>query len=208
MYFRTTHIISLFCISVLFLGCAALFSVQEWSENYALMEGAQSTTPQAIDGNLNTIGEAIFPASVAAMSPASEVIITLPEKKSIRRIVVHTSNVMEFDIYATKDSLATDRNWDLIKEVKKVQISPIQVSVLVPYPTNRIRIRVIKTRDDAVKSREFSARNPGYISAGNRRSAGKFQEIELYGYKTNEEVEVEQVTDERETELDELLNLE
>ena len=208
MYFRATSFISLLCLSVMFVGCAALFSVQEWSENYAMMEGAQSTTPQAIDGNYNTIGEAIFPASVSSMSPASEVIITLPEKKVIRRIVIHTVNVMEFDVYATRDSLATDRNWDLIKEVKKVKVNPFNVSLLVPYPTDRIRIRVIKTRDDAVKSREFAARNPGFVSGGNRRSAGMFQEIELYGYKTAEQAEVEQTTDKREDELNDLLNLE
>ena len=56
-----------------------------------LIEGTQSTSPQMIDGNLHTIGEAVFPAQVAGISPASEVVITLREKKLIRRIVIHGS---------------------------------------------------------------------------------------------------------------------
>lgn len=207
MLFRTICAFSLYCLSITLMGCGALFSVQEWSENYALMEGTQSTTPQAIDGNLSTVGDAVFPGDVYGMSPASEVIITLPEKKNIRRIVVHSENVVEFDVFVTKDSHTTDRNWDLIKEIKKAN-NPATVSVLVPYPTDRVRLRVLKTRDDATKSREFGARNVGFIRASNRRAVGKFKEIELYGYKTSEQVTEDKTTDKREQELDDLLNLE
>lgn len=207
MLIRTTLAFSLFCFSVILIGCGALFSVQEWSENYALMEGTQSTTPQAIDGNLNTIGDAVFPGDVVGMSPASEVIITLPEKKNIRRIVVRSDNVVEFDVFVEKESHTTERNWTLIKEIKNAS-NPETVSVLVPYPTDRVRLRVRRTRDDASKSREFGARNVGYIRASNRRAVGKFQEVELYGYKTSEQVAVDNTTDQREKELDDLLNLE
>ncbi len=207
MNHRIIGFVTLLFLAVVFIGCSALFSVQEWSENYAMMEGVQSTTPQAIDGNLNTIGDAIFPGDAVGMSPASEVVITLPEKKKIRRIVVHTDNVVEFDVYVAKDSIATDRNWTLIKEIKKAP-NPVTVSVLTPYPTDRVRLRVIKTSDDATKSREFSARNIGFRRASNRRSVGKFREIELYGYKTSDQVAAEKTTDTQEKELDDLLNLE
>lgn len=207
MSIRTAWIYSLFCFSVILIGCGALFSVQEWSENYALIDGTQSTTPQAIDGNLNTIGDAVFPGNVAGMSPASEVIITLPEKKNIRRIVVHSENVVEFDVFVSKDSHTTDRNWTLIKEIKNAA-NPITVSVLTPFPTDRVRLRVIKTRDDATKSRQFGAQNPGFIRMSNRRSVGRFREIELYGYKTSEQVAIDNTTDQREKELDDLLDFE
>ncbi|MCG9129466.1 hypothetical protein JT359_17900, partial [Candidatus Poribacteria bacterium] len=118
MLIRATFTFCLFCLSVLFIGCGALFSVQEWSENYALMDGVQSTTPQAIDGNINTIGDAIFPGEAVGMSPPSEIVITLPEKKKIRRIVVRSDNVVEFDVFVSKDSHTTDRNWTLVKEIK------------------------------------------------------------------------------------------
>ena len=208
MIYRFIVIFSLLCFAAMLTGCSALFSEQEWSENYALIEGVQSTTPQAIDGKLSTIGEAVFPAQVAGMSPASEVIITLPEKKLIRRIVVYSDNLIEFDIHIDKGSLTTERDWYLIKEIKSVKSGPIQLSILAPFPTDRIRLRVLETKDDALKAREFRSRMPGYRRMSNRRSAGKIREIELYGYKTAEQVEAEDATDEREKELDDLLDLE
>lgn len=211
MLFRTIRLISLFCFPVILIGCGALFSVQEWSENYALMDGTQSTTPQAIDGNLNTIGDAIFPEGGGRLRLDSEVIITLPEKKKIRRIVVHTDNVVEFDVFVAKESQTTERNWTLVKEIKKAK-SPVAVSILTPYPTDRIRLRVKKTSGDASMLRRSRANNPIvgntiFISAGDR-VPGKFREIELYGYKTSEQVIVDKTTDKREQELDDLLNLE
>lgn len=207
MMVRATFTFCLFCLSVLFIGCGALFSVQEWSENYALMDGVQSTTPQAIDGNVNTIGDAVFAGDVTGMSAASEIVITLPEKKNIRRIVVRSDNVVEFDVFVAKESQTTERNWTLIKEIKNAS-NPETVSVLAPFPTDRVRLRVRRTSDDATKKREFGARNLGFIRASNRRAVGKFQEVELYGYKTSEQVEIDSTTNQREKELDDLLNLE
>lgn len=208
MMYRVTMILSILCCSILITGCSALFSEQEWSENYALMEGVQSTTPQAIDGKLSTIGEAVFPAEVAAMSPASEVVITLPEKKLIRRIVVHSDNLLEFDIHMDKGSLTSNRDWTLVKEVKSVKNNPETLSILAPFPTNRVRLRVLETKDDALRTREFRSRMPGYRRMSNRRAAGKIREIELYGYKTAEQVAAEDASDKREKELDDLLDLE
>ena len=208
MIYRFTIFFIMLCLSATLIGCSALFSEQEWSENYALMEGVQSTTPQAIDGKVSTIGEAVFPAEVAAMSPASEVVITLPEKKLIRRIVVHSDNLLEFDIHMDKGSLTSNRDWTLIKEVKSVKGNPIQLSILAPFPTNRVRLRVLETKDDALKTREFRSRMPGYRRMSNRRAAGKVREIELYGYKTAEQVEAEEASESREKELDDLLDLE
>ena len=208
MMYRVTMILSLFCCSILITGCSALFSEQEWSENYALMEGVQSTTPQAIDGKVSTIGEAVFPAEVSGMSPASEVVITLPEKKLIRRIVIHSDNLLEFDIHMDKGSLTSNRDWTLVKEVKSVKSNPTQISILVPFPTNRVRLRVLETKEDAIKTREFRSRMPGYIRMSNRRAAGKIREIELYGYKTAEQVAAEDASDKRDKELDDLLDLE
>lgn len=208
MIYRFTSLFTMLCLSATLIGCSAIFSEQEWSENYALMEGVQSTTPQAIDGKVSTIGEAVFPAEVAAMSPASEVVITLPEKKLIRRIVVHSDNLLEFDIHMDKGSLTSNRDWALVKEVKSVKSNPMQLSILAPFPTNRIRLRVLETKDDALKTREFRSRMPGYRRVSNRRAAGKIREIELYGYKTAEQVAAEDASESREKELDDLLDLE
>ena len=212
MIYRFTAFFSLFCFSVILAGCAALFSEQEWSENYAVMEGVQATSPQMIDGKLNTIGETTFPAGSQGFigaNPASQVVITLPEKKIIRRIVIHSDNLSEFDIYADKGSIAVDADWQLIKDVRSVTSSPIQISLLIPFPTDRIRLRVLGTKDDALLSRQERARSGGRgWNIGSRRAVGKIREIELYGYKTAEQVEEEEATDKREKELDELLDLE
>ena len=212
MIYRFTTFFLLFCFAVILPGCAALFSEQEWSENYALMEGVQATSPQMIDGKMNTIGETTFPAGSQGFigaNPASQVIVTLPEKKIIRRIIVHSDNLSEFDIYADKGSIAVDADWQLIKDVRSVKENPIKISLLVPFPTDRIRLRVLGTKDDALLSRQERARSGGRgWNIGSRRAVGKIREIELYGYKTAEQVEEEQATDKREKELDELLDLE
>jgi hypothetical protein len=212
MIYRFTVFFSLFCFAVVLTGCSALFSEQEWSENYALMEGVQATSPQMIDGKLNTMGETTFPSGtqgVMGANSASQVIITLPEKKIIRRIVIHSDNLSSFDIYADKGSIAVEADWQLIKDVKSVKTSPIQISLLIPFPTDRIRLRVLGTKDDALLNRQRRARSGGFRGwDANRRAAAKVREIELYGYKTAEQVESEQVTDKREKELDDLLQLE
>ena len=208
MIYQYSSIALLICLSVLVTGCSTLFSEQEWSGNYVLAEGVQASSPQAIDGKLNTIGEATFPAEVAGMSPASEVVITLPEKKLIRRIVVHSDNLLAFDIHADRGSLSSERDWYQIAEVRSVKQRPIELSVLTPFPTDRIRLRVLETKDDALEARAFGARMPGWQRLSNRRAAGKIREIELYGYKTSEEGSVEEAIDKREKELDDLLELE
>lgn len=212
MIYRFTLLFSLLCFSTTLIGCSALFSEQEWSENYALMEGVHATSPQMIDGKLNTVGETTFPASMEGFvgaSAASQVIVTLPEKKTIRRIVIHSDNLSSFDIYADKGSIAVDADWQLIKDVKSVKQSPIQISLLIPFPTDRIRLRVLGTKDDALLNRQQRARAGGRgWNLGNQRASAKIREIELYGYKTAKQVEAEEATDKREKELDDLLDLE
>ncbi len=212
MIYRFTALFTLTCFSIVMIGCSALFSEQEWSENYALMEGVQSTVPQAIDGKMNTVGETTFPASTEGFmgaNAASQVVITLPEKKIIRRIVIHSDNLSQFDVYVDKGSITANEDWQLIKDVKSVKENPIKVSVLVPFPTDRIRLRVLGTKDDALLNRQQRARSAGRgWNTGNRRAAAKIREIELYGYKTAEQVEAEEVSESREKELDDLLDLE
>ena len=212
MFIKSIRLFSLICFSVIMVGCSALLSQQEWSDNYSLLEGTSATSPQMIDGNLNTIGETTFPAgtdTAFGSNPASEVIITLPEKKVIRRIVIHSDTLKTFDIFADQGGIIVDQDWKLIKEVKSVKSSLIEIPVLVPIPTNRIRIRVLSTSDDAGLKRSQRARSGGRNQFGqNRRARAKIKEIELYGYKTVEQTKVSKVTESREKELDDLLDVE
>jgi hypothetical protein len=205
-------IVSLLIISILsIVGCAALFSKQEWSDNYALMEGVRATSPQMIDGNLRTIGETTFPEGSQAMfgsSPASEAIITLPEKKMIRRIVIHSDNLKTFDIFADKGGTGMqETDWQLVKEVKASKKNPVALSLPIAFPTDKIRVRVLNTSDDAALQRRESARGGfGRLSRGRQRAPAKIYEIELYGYKSTQESTTEDAVDKREQELDDLLN--
>jgi hypothetical protein len=212
MLFRITTFFALISFSVIMIGCAALFSEQEWSENYALLEGTSATSPQMIDGNMNTIGESSFPAgtdSAFGSNPSSEVIITLPEKKVIRRIVIHSDNIKTFDIFADKGGIIVEQDWELIKDVKSVKTNPIEIPVLLPFSTNRIRLRVKSTTDDANLKRTQRARTGGFRQFGqNRRAQAKIREIELYGYKTAEQTQESNATETREKELDDLLEVE
>ena len=102
---------------------------------------------------------------------------------------------MEFDVHVDRGSLATGRDWHLIKQVRSMKDNTIRLSVLTPFPTDRIRLRVLETKDDVLEARAFGARMPGWRPLSNRRAAGKIREIEFYGYKTFKQVEAEQATE-------------
>jgi hypothetical protein len=189
MIYRFTTFFSLLCLSVLLIGCSTFFSVQEWSDNYALMDGAQSTSPQMIDGKLETIGETTFSGKTKRklLHGGSEVVITLPGKKRIRRIVLHANNLKQFNIYADREGEKTaGSDWQLIKEVQSVKTDPIDLTVMIPFATDRIQIRVLKTTEDAQMAREKNQRLGGLTFVGTIGAPGKIRELELYGYKTSE----------------------
>ena len=206
--YRRINVILLFLSFSVIVGCAALFSKQEWSENYTQLEGVRATNPAMIDGNVRTSGETVFPESVyVAASPPSEAIITLPEKRLIRRVVVYSDNLKTFDIFADKGGIGLQQtDWQLVKEVKSISKSPISLLLPLNFKTDQIRIRVLNTTDDASVRRQQRARSGGrFFSTGNRRAVGKIYEIELYGYKSTEEAEAQAETEEHEDELDQLL---
>jgi hypothetical protein len=208
---RSVSVILLFlCLSAI-VGCATLFSKQEWSENYTQLEGVRATNPAMIDGNVKTPGETVFPESVyIAASPPSEAIITLPEKKLIRRMVVYSDNLKTFDVFADKGGIGLQQtDWQLIKEVKSASKSPISLMLPLSFKTDQIRIRVLSTTDDASMRRKQRARTGGggggLYRTGNRRAVGKIYEIELYGYKSTEDAQAQAEVEKQEDELDQLL---
>lgn len=212
MLFRTSIFFTLICFSTIIIGCSVLFSQQEWSENYSLLEGTVATSPQMIDGDINTIGETMFPSgtnNLFGSVPASEVIITLPDTKLIRRIVVHADNLKTFDIFVDQGGFVNNANWKLIKEVKNVEASRIEIPVLSSVPTDRIRLRVLSTVEDANLKRKKRIRDRGLRQfAETRRATGKIREIELFGYKTTEKTQIDTAAETREKELDDSLDTE
>jgi hypothetical protein len=188
-YLPTISIFLLFFFSAsIIIGCktmSMLATPQEWSENYALADGVEANDPAFIDGDLNTMGKSRFPTeSVESLQfPLSEALITLPERKSIHRIVIHSPNLQVFDVMARDES----GGWEKIKEVKsnKKEVVDLRVSAI----TDGIRIRVRRTADDAAERRKNTMRGGGVIwIRGNIRANADISEIELYGYadKTTE----------------------
>lgn len=206
--YRHVSVILLFVCLLAIVGCATLFSKQEWSENYTQLEGVRATNPAMIDGNVKTAGETVFPESVyVAASPPSEAIITLPEKKLIRRVVVYSDNLKTFDIFADKGGIGLQQtDWQLIKEVKSAPKSPISLMLPLNFKTDQIRIRVLSTTDDAEVRRKQRARTGGrFYSTGNRRAVAKIYEVELYGYKSTADAQAQAAVEAQEDELDQLL---
>ena len=218
MLYKTTLLIFLFSLVVLTTGCHVLLSEQEWSENYTQLDGARATSPLMIDGNHHTVGTTqsfSAPQGIYRFNAGSEVIITLPEKKSIRKIVIHSDNIKKFALYADKGGTAlNETDWQLIKEVKGVKSYPLEIPILYAYPTDRIRLVVLDTSNDASlwrrKKAEFyqgdtSLMTFGGISDFRRSIAGRISEIEIYGYKSAAETAAAKSDPQRDNELDAIL---
>ena len=190
------------CLCVLFLLGCGILAKQEWSENYASIEGVRATNARMIDGNIRTYGETAFREGAQdafGPAPTSQAVVMLPERKTIRRVVIHSDNLKKFNVYADKGS----DDWQIIKEVNNVASNPIELSVNAPFPTDKIRIRVLGTTDDAALRRGQRRRN--FWASGNRRAPAKIYEIELYGYQSATAARPEESEDQREAELDLLL---
>lgn len=163
MLYRIPFLLLLFCVCLFTIGCSALFSEQEWSENYALLDGTQATSLQMIDGDMNTVGvtnSSNGSASRTGSKSSPEVVITLPEKKVIRRIVIHSENIKKYNLYADKGGSAlSESDWQLIKEEKSVKSTQgkIIIPILYSYPTNKVRLVVLGTTDDAALTRKENA---------------------------------------------------
>ena len=220
MYYRITFLLIIFSFAVFTVGCHILLTEQEWSENYALMEGVSTSDPQMIDGDLNTVGETetIGRRYVYGSSWGSTVSIKFPEKKDIRRIVIHSDNIRKLNIYADKGGTAlSETDWHLIKEIKGVKSYPIEIPLLYTFSTDHLRIVVTDTTDDgSIRRKEraefYQSTTPMergmYGFAGGRfRSTypGRISEIEIYGYKSAEETAAAKSDTQREDKLETIL---
>lgn len=163
MLHRIPFLLFLFCLCLFTAGCSVLLSEQEWSDNYALLDGTQSTSLQMIDGDINTVG-VTSPSnrsnSRMGSNSSPEVVITLPEKKVIRRIVIHADNIKKYNLYADKGGSAlAESDWQLIKEEKSVKSTQgkIVIPVLYSFPTDKVRLVVLGTTDDASLTRKENA---------------------------------------------------
>lgn len=172
---------------------------QNWSENYALLPGATASDPAFIDANPETIGQSQRKQGSGSagtdLDIPSEAIVYLPEKKSIYRIVIHSTNLEEFELHAFNSRGEWDKIYD--RRSNKDPIIDIRFNKVVM--TSGIKVVVRRTTDDAARRRENVQirRENVQTSDGNIRR-GRYQyfitgpttaladiaEIELYGYDT------------------------
>ncbi len=143
-----------------------MFAPQELSENYALADGVICDAPEAVDGDLETA------------SNSRRIVISLPEEKPIRRIIIHSPNISDFILY---EYLGRKGNWRPIKSVKGNKLTKIIVNANVI--TDKIRMFVSDT-----SGTRFA--DPGRVRDADGRTnifkrqvdvPPEIQEIELYG---------------------------
>lgn len=181
-------------ILILFAACVV---GQQWSENYALLEGVKSNDPLIIDGNLKTVGESQRIRSsgdlgIDIVSP-SESIVLLPEKKTIFRVVIHSSNLQEFQLMA----LNSKDVWDKIHDQRGSKETTLDIRLRPAVTTNAIKLVVRKTSDDGAQQRKNSriereneVTPSGRVRRGQQvfkvygplKATAKIAEVELYGY--------------------------
>lgn len=153
-----------------FISCAnfeKIFAPQQLSENYALMPGVECDAPEVVDGDLSTI------------SNNTRIVISLPEKKSIRRIIIYNTNISNFIIYEYKGK---EGDWKIINSFKGNTQSKIVINTQVV--TDKIRIFVSDTHGSRFVG-------PGVVRDENKiihkvdaqlDALPEIQEIELYGF--------------------------
>ena len=193
---RLFYVLPLLGLMCLCSGCVI---GQQWSENYALQPGVTASDPTFIDGKPETIGQSQRKRSAAIqmadLNVPSEAVIHLPEKKSIYRIVIHSTNLEEFEVQAF-DSLG---EWKKIYDRRTNKDRVIDIRLNKVVTTTGIKLLVRRTTDDAAQRRQNlklkrenvetpdGQRRRGlyrYHLTGPTTALAKISEIELYGYAT------------------------
>ena len=189
--------------AVLLLGlmclCYGCSLGQEWSENYALLPGVTASDPSFIDGKSETIGESQRKKGSGSAGTdidiPSEAIVYLPVKKSLYRIVIHSTNLQEFELMAFN----TRGEWDKIYDERSNKEPVIDIRLNKAVTTTGIKLIVHRTSEDAARRREnVQIRRENVeikegqvrrgrlyrVVTGPTTALAKISEIELYGYAT------------------------
>jgi hypothetical protein len=158
--------ISVLLIAFLCIGCSALFAPQELSENYALSPGVECDAPLAVDGDMETV------------SSNTRIVISLPERKSIRKIIVYSTNISDFILY---ESAGAEGQWKIIKGVRGNKLPKVVINTQVT--TDKIRMFVSDTRGSRFADPGTVMAEDGFPSLFSRQvdALPQIKEIELYG---------------------------
>jgi hypothetical protein len=163
---------SFICLCV---GCSALFGPQQLSENYAAAEGVECNAPEAVDGDLSTV------------SNNTRIVISLPGRKSIRKIVIHSPNISNFILY---ESTGQEGEWRVIESIKGSKLDKVVINTQVM--TDKIRMFVTDTSGGRFADPGNVRDVDGNVNIFSRQvdALPQIQEIELYGLvDKSEEIE-------------------
>jgi hypothetical protein len=171
---------------------------QKWTQNYTLLPGVTASDPALIDNDLETVGQSQRKkgsgSPITDLEIPSEAIIHLPEKKSVYRIIIHATNLEEFEVQAFNSR----GEWDKIYDRRKNKERVIDIRLSKVVTTAGIKVVVRRTTEDAALrrkniqlDRENAETADGlrrgryvYHLKGPTTALAKIAEIELYGYAT------------------------
>ena len=193
---RLFYILPLLGLMCLCSGCVL---GQKWSENYALQPGVTASDPTFIDGKPETIGQSQRKkrsGNIAIdLDIPSEAIVYLPEKRSLYRIVIHSTNLEDLELMAFN----TRGEWDKIYDLRNNKSPVIDIRLNKVVTTTGIKLVVHRTTEDAaqkqkniqwrredveIKEGQVRRGRPARYITGPTTALAKIAEIELYGYAT------------------------
>ena len=123
-------------LMVIWGGCTSMLE-QQWSQN--LSQEATAITPAMIDGDLQT--QSLLPLKVTDLHklsgyPSAETVIQLASVQDIRRIVVHSDDLNDFQLWIFDHQ---EEEWRVITQVKhRPPTSVVEVKVR----TTQIKLKV------------------------------------------------------------------
>ena len=171
-------ILPVLCALGILIGCQSkvlqmLFEPQEFY-NYAVTEGVTCTSPEMIDGDVQTKGYA----------NGRWIHLNLPTQKAIHRITLRGTNIINCMIY---EKLEGEGRWRAILQVQNNE-SPIIESRVSGVVTEAIRIYISGTTEDRKKAGEWDPRRGGIVAY---TVLGKafIHELEVYGFVSKEKTE-------------------
>ena len=162
-----------FLVPIVFLSACVVS--QEWSENYALMDGVKANDPVIVDGNLDTIGQSQLKKGSGSFDldkwQNSESVIILPEKKKIYRVKIHASNLEDYQLLAL-NSLG---EWDVIHDQQHNKAKVIDIRLKRSVITDGIKLLVRKTSDDVARRRQnMTIERENEVTPGGRVRKGGY----------------------------------
>ena len=156
---------------------STVFAAQEWSQNYALMEGVTCSAQEMIDGDIKTFG-----------SSGHQIMINLPERKTIHRLVFRQTNIQGLTLYIDRNN-DDENDWMKWEQIDANRESSFEIRKV--FNAKRMRILIGATSDDQRIAEEFTHSRVGIHRRTVERGAPFVHEIELYGFEAKESSRVE-----------------